>query len=116
MKFVTACLRKVLGTAKLCYDEMFTALAEVEVLLNNSLLTYVCAEETDCCLTPNRLLFCRTLELEPSSDQRNRKHSNLIRPKRSKFLSMLLDLNVEQSMLHHRESTTSPWTQAVRVD
>ena len=91
LKLVKTYLRKILGTAKLSYDKMLTVLAEVEVVLNNRLLTYVYAEETECCLTPNHLLFGRTLELEASSDERSREHSNLTLTKRCKFLNMLLE-------------------------
>ena len=91
MKLVKACLRKILGTAKLSWDEMLTVLAEVEVVLNNCPLTYVFAEETECCLTPDHLLFGRTLELEASCDERSCEHSNLTLTKRSKFLNILLE-------------------------
>ena len=50
VKLVKVLLRKTLGGAKLFYDEMLTVSAEVEVVLNNRLLTYVYAEETECCL------------------------------------------------------------------
>ena len=70
---------------------MLTVLAEVEVVLNNHPLTYDYAEELECSLTPNHLLFGRTLELEASSDETSREHSNLTLTKRSKFLNMLLE-------------------------
>ena len=113
------CLRKILRTAKLSYDEMFTVLAEVEVVLNNRPLTYVYAEETECCLTPNHLLIGRTPELEASGDERSRERSNLTLRNVPNFLTSCWNIsgrNGEQSMSHHYESTTSRWTQAVRVD
>ena len=94
-------------------------LTEVEVVLNNRPLTHVYTEETECCLTPNHLLFGRTLELEASSNEKSREHSNLTLtnvPNSSTCCWNISSLDREQSMLHHYESTTSLWTQAVRVD
>ena len=54
---------------RLIYDEMQTVLFEVEMILNNLPLTYVYPDETENALTPNYLLFGRTLT---STSDRNR--------------------------------------------
>ena len=47
------CLRKIVGQAKLPYDELLTALTEVEMVLNSRLLTYVSADDFEEPLTPS---------------------------------------------------------------
>ena len=41
------CLRKILGQAKFSRDELFTALVEIEMVLNSRPLTYVSADNLD---------------------------------------------------------------------
>ena len=54
------CLKKVLGNARLTYDELLTSLAEVEMTLNSRPLTYVSSDDLEEPLTPSHLLcgFC----------------------------------------------------------
>ena len=52
------CLRKVSGQAKLTYEEVFTVLAEVELVLNSRPLTYVSADDL---LTPSHLMYGRRI-------------------------------------------------------
>ena len=54
---VKRCLRKVLGSAKLSFDELSAVLAEVESTLNSRPLTY--EYETEQVLTPSHLIFDR---------------------------------------------------------
>ena len=64
VKSVKRCLRKMIGRAKLCYDELSTALTEVEMIVNSRPLSYVSIEDMEEPLTPSHLLVGRrTLSL-----------------------------------------------------
>ena len=58
---VKRCLRKVLGNARLSFDELFTVLTEVENTLNSRPLTYKYDEPGVEMLTPFHLIFGRRL-------------------------------------------------------
>ena len=58
---VKRCLRKVLGNARLSFDELFTVLTEVENTLNSRPLTYDYDEPGVEMLTPSHLIFGRRL-------------------------------------------------------
>ena len=45
IKSVKRCLRKIVGQARLTYDEMTTALVEVEGVINSRPLTYVAMDD-----------------------------------------------------------------------
>ena len=51
------CLRKVLGRSKFSYEELLTILAEIEMVLNSTPLTYVTIDDSDEPLTPHTWLF-----------------------------------------------------------
>ena len=53
------CLKKIIGKAKLTYDELSTALTEVEAILNSRPLSYVSSEDLQEPLTPSHLLTGR---------------------------------------------------------
>jgi hypothetical protein len=53
------CLKKIVGQAKLSYDELLTALTEVEMVLNSRPLTYVSANDLEEPLTPSHLMIGR---------------------------------------------------------
>ena len=55
------CLRKMVGRAKLTYEELVTVVAEVELILNSSPLTYVSGEDMDEPLTPSHFICGRRL-------------------------------------------------------
>ena len=54
------CLKKILGSAGLTYEELLTLLVETECVLNSRLLTYIYSQEDDVeeHLTPLHLLLC----------------------------------------------------------
>ena len=62
---VKRCLRKVLGNARLTFDELFTVLIEVEGTLNSRPLTYDYQEEGEEILTPSHLMFGRRIKTMP---------------------------------------------------
>ena len=55
------CLKKMIGRAQLTYDELVTALTEVEAVINSRPLTYISTEDLDEPLTPAHLLIGRRL-------------------------------------------------------
>ena len=64
---VKGCLRKVLGNAKLTFDELGTVLAEVEANLNSRPLTYEYEEVGSEVLTPSHLVYGRRIVTLPDS-------------------------------------------------
>lgn len=54
-------LKKTIGGAKLIYEELTTIIAEVEIILNSRLLSYVSPSKVDEPLTPRQLLHKRRL-------------------------------------------------------
>ena len=57
------CLRKAVGQAKLTYDELLTAIAEIESIINSRLLSYLTPDDLDKPLTPSHLLMGRQVIL-----------------------------------------------------
>ena len=55
-------LRKTLQTAKLTYEELQTVLYEVEQIINTHPITYCYSDNEESYLTPNHLLYGRTLK------------------------------------------------------
>ena len=61
VKSTKRCLKKTIGKAKLAYDELLTALTEVEMILNSRPLSYVSTEDIEEPLTPSHLMTGRRL-------------------------------------------------------
>ena len=61
VRMTKRCLKKVVGRAKLTYDELTTVVTEVEAVLNSRPLTYVSADDIEEPLTPAHLLTGRRL-------------------------------------------------------
>ena len=55
------CLKKTIRKAKLTYDELFTALTEVEGIINSRPLSYVSSDDLEEPLTPAHLLIGRRI-------------------------------------------------------
>ena len=53
------CLKKIIGKGHLNYDELLTAVTEVEMIINSRPLTYVSSEDLEPPLTPSHLLTGR---------------------------------------------------------
>ena len=82
-------LRKVLGRAKLSYEQVETVLTEIEGILNSRPLGYVYDDDFHEPLTPSHLMFGRRLEnkciFNPTTDD------DVTTPKRLDHLVHLLD-------------------------
>ena len=61
VRSVKRCLRKNLSKARLSYEELLTALAEVEFVLNSRPLTYVTSSDLEEPLTPSHLMYGRRI-------------------------------------------------------
>ena len=61
IRSVKRCLRKTIGQARLTYDELLTAVVEVEGILNSRPLSYVSSDDLEEPLTPSHLLAGRRL-------------------------------------------------------
>ena len=84
VKSTKTLLRKTLQTAKLTYQELETVLSEVEQIINNRPITYNYSDSEESCLTPNHLLYGRTLKY--SNLLSDSTTGELISPKKLKFI------------------------------
>ena len=87
------CLRKMIGQAKLSYDELVTVLAEVEAVINSRPIAYVSTVDLDEALTPSHLLIGRRVldlpdHLYPEPEDFELKSDIL--SKRNRYLNHLL--------------------------
>ena len=88
VKSVKRCLKKVLGTARLNYDELITVLKEIENVINNRPLIYMYDNVNQEVVTPNKLLFGRNLEtVAPNEETENETDLS----KRAKYQNTVLD-------------------------
>ena len=56
---VNRCLRKMIGKAKFSYDELLTAITEVEMIVNSRPISYMSTDDLEEPLTPSHLLIGR---------------------------------------------------------
>ena len=69
VKLVKRSLRKVLGNARLTYEDLLTVVTEVEGVLNSRPITYVYAEDTEEPLTPSHLVIGKRVATLPDASQ-----------------------------------------------
>ena len=55
------CLKKVIGRARLTYDELLTVIVECETIINSRRLTFVYSDDLEEPLTPEHLLHGRRI-------------------------------------------------------
>lgn len=61
------CLKKIIGRAKLNYDELLTAVTEAEMIINSRPLTYISSDDVEAPLTPAHFLMGRRTLSVPDS-------------------------------------------------
>ena len=61
IKSTKRCLKKTIGKARLSYDELQTAIVEVEAILNSRPISFLSADDFEEPLTPSHLIFGRRL-------------------------------------------------------
>ena len=67
MKLVKRCLKKVLGNARLGYEELESVLVKNEGVLNSRLLTFVYADLSEASLIPSHLVIGRSATARTTS-------------------------------------------------
>ena len=70
VRSVKTCLKKVLGNARLTYEELLMLLIQIEGVLNPRPLTYV-GQEKNKPLTPSHLVIGRRILTVPSEQKDN---------------------------------------------
>ena len=97
VKSTKRCLKKIIGTTRLSYEELQTVLVEVEAILNSRPLTYVTSEDLEEPLTPSHLLTGRRLislpDPQDSEDDPDyhASHTPEVLTRRMKHLTVMLD-------------------------
>ena len=90
VKLVKRPLRKVLGNAKLTYEQLETVLVEIEGVLNSRPLTYVYDEIDDLPLTPSCLVAGRRLLDQVTISENSAAADARLLGKRERQLNLLL--------------------------
>ena len=125
VKSTKRCLRKMIGQARLSFDEMHTAVLEVESILNSRPLTYTTSDDLEEPLTPSHLLVGRRLlsfpddltyledddpdfELTSESLQRRVRHLNSVINHFWQRWSREYLLELRESHRHQAASKNSP--------
>ena len=85
------CLKKIIGSSLLSYEELATVLAEVETVINNRPLTYLEENDVETCVTPSHLHFGRRIMHTEHHDSMNYNPTRDEITKRSKQLSNVIN-------------------------
>ena len=90
------CLSKVIGRAKLSFDELLTVVTEAEMIVNSRPLSYVTSEDLDEPITPSHLLIGRRILSVPdnlcySDDDETYEVTRAVLTKRMKYIGRTLD-------------------------
>jgi hypothetical protein len=95
VKSTKRCLKKIIGKSKLTYEELLTAVIEVEAIINSRPLSYVSMDDLEEPLTPSHLLVGRRLlsipDHIPSNHPRDYNTSNSELNDRMRHLNNILD-------------------------
>ena len=96
IRSVKRCLRKVIGRAKLSFDELLTVVTEAEMIVNSRPLSYVTSEDLDEPITPSHLLIGRRILSVPdnlcySDDDETYEVTRAVLTKRMKYIGRTLD-------------------------
>ncbi|KAK3753065.1 hypothetical protein QZH41_005503 [Actinostola sp. cb2023] len=79
---VKGCLRKVLGNARLTFDELLTIIVEIEGTLNARPLTYEYEELEEEVLTPSHLIYGRRITSIPDEIVEDREEMSVMPPRK----------------------------------
>ena len=91
IKSVKTCLKKVIGRARLTYDELLTVIVECETIINSRPLTFVYSDDLEEPLTPGHLLHGRRIPSLPEvADVTVQELNRESMTRRAKYLSTLL--------------------------
>jgi hypothetical protein len=92
------CLRKIIGRAKFSFDELLTAVTEIESVLNSRPISYVSSTDLEEPLTPFHLLVGRRLSSLPDelcyrrvAMEYTTESSPILLNRRLKYLHLILD-------------------------
>ena len=91
------CLKKMIGLAKLTYDELLTAVTEVEAIVNSRPLSFISSDDLEEPLTPSHLLIGRSALSLPDNlyywdeDDDNLEVNPSFLNKRLKYFRTILD-------------------------
>ena len=89
VQLVKRCLKKILGNARIDYDEMLTVLKQIENVINNRPLTYDYTDDMIEPITPNKLMYGRNLDVVNINGNNYEKIDNT--KKRHKYIQSLID-------------------------
>lgn len=126
VKSTKRCLRKIVGRASFNYDEMHTAVVEIEAIINSRPLTFLSSEDVEEPLTPSHLIVGRRLlslpdnlgYSEPDDEDFNASSGSLQR--RARYLNSVINhfwkrwsreylLELRDAHRHHNNNTlTAP--------